>query len=184
MQTIYTIGYTGLKLGDLTVWMDAHNAVLVDTRLNAYSPNPDWKKFALQRTFSDNYRHVQSLGNLNYKGGGGIALKDEEDGVKTVAALLAGQPVVLLCTCASVDRCHRKVAAEAIAAATGAPIHHLTPAEVRAFAIQREAENTFIPPPDWDTPGAQIPEQEGDQPGLPGFGVPTVLKKARQDRLL
>lgn len=183
MNTIYTIGYTGLKLSDLTVWMDAHNATLVDTRLNAYSPNPDWKKGSLQRVFSDSYRHVQALGNINYKGGGDIALKDVEAGVEIVRQLLEVTPVVLLCTCADVDKCHRKVAADAIAAATGAQVVHLTPNKLKLDILAADAANALTPPADWDAPGAQV-HADDVQPGLPGFGAPDKLLPLSQLKLL
>lgn len=183
MHTIYTIGYTGLKLSDLTVWMDAHNATLVDTRLNAYSPNPDWKKHTLQRVFSDSYRHVKELGNVNYKGGGDIALKDVAFGVEVVRQLLEFTPVLMLCTCSNVDTCHRKVAAEAVSAATGAPVIHLTPAQVKLDILKLDSADALTPPADWDTPSAQLPASEV-QHALPGFGAPDKLIPPTQLKLL
>lgn len=183
MHTIYTIGYTGLKLSDLTVWMDAHNAVLVDTRLNAYSPNPDWKKHTLRRVFSDNYRHVQELGNINYKGGGDIALKDAAAGVDIVAQILPYQPVLLLCTCSNVDTCHRKVAAEAVREATGAPVIHLTPSQLKLEILELESADALTPPADWDAPDVQLPVSDV-QHALPGFGAPDKLIPPTQLKLL
>jgi len=180
MNTIYTIGYTGLKLSDLTLWLETNNATLVDTRLNPYSPNPAWQKHALQRTFGNSYRHVQELGNLNYKAGGGIALKDTEAGVKIVRQLLEVTPVILLCTCTNVHTCHRKVAAEAVSAATGAPVIHLTPTRLKLDLMAAETRPTSTPPADW---GAQVAEDK-TQPGLPGFGAPDKLIPATQLRLL
>ena len=183
MHTIYTIGYTGLKLSDLTVWMDKIGATLVDTRLNAYSPNPDWKKHSLMRVFSDHYRHVQALGNVNYKGGGGIALKDVEAGVEVVRQLLDVTPVVLLCTCPDVDKCHRKVAAEAVSTATGGQVVHLTPNKIKADILAWESAQAFTPPADWDAPGAQV-HADDVQPGLPGFGAPDKIIPPTQLKLL
>ncbi len=70
---------------------------------------------------------VQELGNQAFKEGGGIRLLDPERGVARVKELLASRPVILLCACRQVENCHRRVAAELVASATGLPLEHLVP---------------------------------------------------------
>jgi hypothetical protein len=71
---------------------------------------------------------VQALGNRNYKNGGPIALADYEVGKQVIAEILAtGQSVILMCACKDVAICHRRTAAEQLAADLGVPITHLVP---------------------------------------------------------
>lgn len=184
MNTIYTIGYTGLGFEDLKQWLDAQHAVLVDTRLNPYSPQNQWKKFGLTRALGEGYQHVESLGNINYKNGGPITLKDAAAGINTVRALLEASPVVLLCTCANVHTCHRKLAAETIAEATGAEIVHISKSDVKRFILSKLGTgHALTAPADWDTLGAQV-NPDDTQPGLPGFGAPDILIPLTQLSLL
>lgn len=67
---------------------------------------------------------MPALGNRNYKGGP-VEIVDLEAGLAQVAALLVHQPVILLCVCAEVQHCHRRLAAEAIVARYGASLTHL-----------------------------------------------------------
>lgn len=85
---------------------------------------PDWSGGRLARLLSDRYRHLPALGNRNYKEGP-IELVDVELGTAQVSELLAGQPVILLCVCAEVERCHRRLVAEAVAIGYGVPVIHL-----------------------------------------------------------
>lgn len=134
MHTLYTIGYSGLKAETLHRWATAHGALVVDTRMNAYSPRPEWQKGALKKLMDDRYQHVQALGNVNYKTGGEIALKDPAEGFRIVLESLVTQPVVLLCGCKDVETCHRKFIADAVEASTGAPAVHLAPEDLAAPA--------------------------------------------------
>lgn len=58
------------------------------------------------------------------KQGGPIAFVDLEAGVAAVGELLEQRAVILLCACAELRRCHRLLAAEAIAAQYGVLIEH------------------------------------------------------------
>jgi hypothetical protein len=82
----------------------------------------------LSQLLGARYQHVQGLGNRNYKSGSPIALADYEAGKAVIAELLAtGQSVILLCVCIDVATCHRRTAAEQLAADLGETITHLMP---------------------------------------------------------
>lgn len=131
MHTLYTVGYAGLKADDLDDWAAANGALVIDTRMNPYSPRPEWMKAKLAKLLGDNYRHVPELGNVNYKNGGEIAIKDTAVGYRIILEALAVRQVVLLCGCKDVETCHRKYIAEQIEASTGDAAVHLTPDDVR-----------------------------------------------------
>jgi uncharacterized protein (DUF488 family) len=99
------------------------DAVVVDIRFSPRSRNPHWTAGRLTSLLGERYRHLAVLGNRNYKGGP-IEFVDLEEGVVKVGELLREQPVILLCVCADVERCHRLPAAEAIAARYGVTITH------------------------------------------------------------
>ena len=126
---IYTVGYSSLKSpSDLVRLGKQYEAMVVDTRLVPYSRVPFWRKEELSLALggTDHYRYLgRTLGNLNYKNGGPIKIADPERGIAELAALLQQSSVILLCTCARVETCHRRVIAEMLAETTGATIEHL-----------------------------------------------------------
>jgi hypothetical protein len=67
---------------------------------------------------------LPALGNRNYKGGP-VEIVDLEAGLAQVADRLVSQPVILLCVCAEVERCHRRLVAEAISVRYGVSVTHL-----------------------------------------------------------
>ena len=90
--------------------------------------HPQWRKRRLAQLLGTRYQHVQALGNRNYKNGGPIELADYEAGKQAIAEILAtGQSVILMCACKDVATCHRRTAAEQLAADLGVPITHLVP---------------------------------------------------------
>jgi uncharacterized protein (DUF488 family) len=109
---LYTIGYSGRTLDDLQQILDTHEAVLVDIRFRAASRLPDFRQPTLQGHFGARNRHYPALGNVNYKGGP-ITLQDYATGLNQVRTLLDQVPaVMLMCVCARVATCHRKVVGE------------------------------------------------------------------------
>lgn len=129
--TLYTLGYSKAKAEHLHAYAQKHDLTVVDVRLSPRSRVAEWNGGRLKALLGARYVHVPALGNINYKSDGPITLADPEAGIKTVAALLERGPVVLLCACADVTTCHRRVAAELISQATDAPIQHLTPADIQ-----------------------------------------------------
>jgi hypothetical protein len=110
MTRIFTVGYANAAVADL-VALARDGAVILDIRFNPTSRRPEWRQAALRRVLGPAYRHEQRLGNATYRGGT-MAIVDLEAGAAAVAALARTRPVVLLCACAEVSRCHRLVVAE------------------------------------------------------------------------
>lgn len=129
VNTLYTIGYAGLFRDDLLHFIRQQKAFLVDTRLVPRSRDAQWDRVALTNAFSPDYVHVQDLGNVNYRNGGPIQLKDQAKGLHRLLELLAERPCMLLCMCKDVATCHRGY----IARVSGWPdIVHLKPSDISA----------------------------------------------------
>jgi uncharacterized protein (DUF488 family) len=125
---LYTLGYSGWTPQDIQTEAQARNAVVCDIRYSPASRHPQWSKRQLSQLLGARYHHVQALGNRNYKNGGPIELADYEAGKQAIAEILAtGQSVILMCACKDVAICHRRTAAEQLAADLGVPITHLVP---------------------------------------------------------
>lgn len=117
---IYTWGYIASSYDDLRAYLRATGALLVDVRLSPYSRLPLWHGDAIQRAVQPcDYIHVAALGNVNYKGGGPIRLRDPEAGYRRIAAMLERtlepRDIILMCACYDATTCHRKTAAEYLA---------------------------------------------------------------------
>lgn len=123
LHALYTFGYSGRTPHELQALAKQLNAVVADIRFSPRSHIPDWSGGRLQKLLGDRYRHLPALGNRNYKVGH-VEFVDLETGVGEVGQLLKQQPVILLCVCADLQRCHRLPAAEAIAAHYGLTIEH------------------------------------------------------------
>lgn len=123
MQPLYTFGYGGRLPDQLQALVEQLDAVVVDICFSPRSRSPDWSGGRLQKLLGKQYRHLPALGNRNYKGGP-VEFVDLETGMVEVGELLNQQPVILLCVCGDVQRCHRLPAAEAIAARYGVSVEH------------------------------------------------------------
>jgi hypothetical protein len=123
---IYTLGYNAFSTEQIRELVEKHGAFLVDVRISALSQRPGFSEQELAAAFPS-YVRVRELGNLNYKTGGEIRLLDPRRGAERVGELLSERPVILLCACRKIETCHRRVAAEVVAAATGHPVVHLQP---------------------------------------------------------
>jgi len=125
---LYTLGYSGWTPEAIQETAQARHAVVCDIRYSPASRHPQWMKRQLSQLLGARYQHVQALGNRNYKSGGPIALADYEAGKQVIAEILATeQSVILLCACKDVGTCHRRTAAEQLAADLGESITHLVP---------------------------------------------------------
>lgn len=107
---IYTIGYTGRKPESIKEIIAALGATLFDIRLSPRSRVPYWNEGPLRALLGERYRHVKSLGNVNYKTGGPIQILDYAAGVATI--LQHPRPVVLMCACKDFHTCHRETVAK------------------------------------------------------------------------
>lgn len=123
LHKIYTYGYSGRTPHELQTLAEQLQAVVADIRFSPRSRIPDWSGGRLQKLLGDRYRHLPALGNRNYRGGP-VEFVDLATGVVEVGELLRQQPVILLCVCADVQRCHRLPAAEAIVTRYEVTIEH------------------------------------------------------------
>jgi len=137
MAEILTFGYQGLKMEKIVEAIVKRNAVVFDVRFSPYSPFPGWKKQSFQAALGDRYVWAKGFGNVNYKGGG-VRLYDEASGLKLVAAVQKHahtiQAIALMCACADVEHCHRKVVAYVVNNYLGWPIYHLQSVDIMGMA--------------------------------------------------
>lgn len=124
MSAILTYGYLAGSPEHLVTAVREHDAWLVDCRYHAWSQQRRWQPERLVHLVGGRYVHVTALGNVNYRGGP-IQLANPDRGVAVVAGLLRSRAVILLCACREVATCHRRVAAELLAAHTGLAVIHL-----------------------------------------------------------
>jgi hypothetical protein len=82
-------------------------AYIVDIRLKAQSYTPHWRAYNLRQFFGWRYLHYPSLGNLRYKAGPPVEIADLDAGIELLETFPACCPVILLCGCEFVERCHR-----------------------------------------------------------------------------
>lgn len=127
MHALYDVGYGTLKslevlkalsagLGD-----DAGNAIVFDIRMTPRSRDPQWNKKSIEMAVgSFYYYHASEFGNVNYKNGGPILIKDPSYGLRSIEHYLSGRlPVLLLCACKDRATCHRVEVAKLIFDALG-----------------------------------------------------------------
>lgn len=167
MNTLYTFGYAKATVDDLQKLVQDKDWWLVDVRMNPRSRQAQWNMKALQGRIGENYLHVPAFGNKNYKSGGEIELADPDEGLRVVSELLASKPVILMCACATVQNCHRRVAAEYVVARREVELIHLDPANVKKL-LTPEVE----PASELDNSGISIDVQFG----LPGIGEDKIVR--------
>jgi uncharacterized protein (DUF488 family) len=127
MHPLYTLGYRAWPPPAFVACVEDLGAVVADIRFMPQSRwYPFWRQGALLRTLGERYCYIHALGNRNYKGGP-VEMVDLEAGLTTLARLLEAAPVILLCGCPALVRCHRRLVAEAFTARTGQPVTHLEP---------------------------------------------------------
>lgn len=129
MHKLYTLGYQLAVPDDVLVLVRA-GAVIVDTRLKAWSQRPQWRQSFLESLLGEEYVWVPEFGNVNYnQPGGHIRINDIEAGMRRLEPLLEASPVVLICVCADELTCHRSVVADLAARRFGVEVVHLSPGE-------------------------------------------------------
>ena len=123
---VYTLGYTGWQPAELLEVAARLNATVIDVRLMPRSRwAPGFNAKALKAALGDRYVWLEGFRNLNYKGGP-IVLKDFAGAVTKLGEMsLRGPRVILMCGCADVNVCHRKLVAEKLAALWHCPVEHL-----------------------------------------------------------
>jgi len=128
MKALSTLGYLAWTPAAVVQCVEQLGAVVADIRFAPSSRHPAWRQASLRQTLGDRYHHVQTLGNRNYKGGP-VALVDLEAGLTTLVQLLEVSPVIMLCACRDLARCHRRLVAEAFTTRYGQSVMHLEPPE-------------------------------------------------------
>lgn len=128
-NVFFSTGYLGehrlLKLdkplGKIRVFdrmVSESGLIVIDTRMNPYSRAECWRGAEMKKRLPARYLHVPDWGNVNYRNGGQIQVKDFYGGLLTVQAYLKLQDPkaipLLLCGCEYADGCHRSVLAESL----------------------------------------------------------------------
>lgn len=119
------------------------DAVIVDIRYRAFSRAPMWRPAAMREAWGWRYVYMQSLGNVNYRGGL-VEFANLEQGLRAVRSIIlgsepitpgvGGRSVILMCGCEDVNHCHRRLAAQAISERMGTDWHELTWEEIMGEA--------------------------------------------------
>jgi uncharacterized protein (DUF488 family) len=115
---LYTLGYSATGAVRLVEHLVALDVTIVDIRLRADSVRPLWERGTLSAWLGKYYWHQPALGNMNYaRHGQPIMLADPEVGLpKLVLHLAQGESLALLCVCAEVEQCHRRLVADLVQA--------------------------------------------------------------------
>jgi hypothetical protein len=108
---VYPCGYS--RDGALIHHLMARNPrmLLIDTRLSPRSRLSEWNQPSLQARYGKRYRWAGAfLGNRNYATGGPIMLADPAVGIAGLLLYVQeGHPLILLCGCYDLTRCHVQV---------------------------------------------------------------------------
>jgi uncharacterized protein (DUF488 family) len=127
---IYTFGYSGASLAQLTRLSQGLAATVIDTRYSRLTRSVDFSANRLGSALKERYVHVPEFGNLNYKNGGPIKLADPALGIRRISSITSQRSVILLCVCASWVECHRRDVAELLSKEFALPVRHLTEDDV------------------------------------------------------
>jgi hypothetical protein len=94
--------------------MADENTYLVDIRYSVKSLNkPEWSFEKLKERYGAKYLWIKALGNVNYFNHGPVQIADPDAGIpRLVKGVAQGFTLILLCTCARYEGCHRKVVIE------------------------------------------------------------------------
>jgi uncharacterized protein (DUF488 family) len=162
MNAIYTLGYGGgfYRAALQQAANHAKQGIIVDTRHVPYTKLVGFAQDDLRREYGKRYVHIPELGNKNYQGGP-IELVNEEAGLNKLEVLLAQYPILLLCGCTDIIRCHRRYIALKLQERTDAAICHL----LTAF---REDEPKPVPP-------VRVARTKPTAKQQPQHGTPTQL---------
>lgn len=115
-KQILTAGYAKRSVEELERVVIAHDAVVVDIRLSTRSRRPAFNEYALHHQLKDRYLTLRTWGNIHYKDGLPIAIKDFERGLAFLREICQNpngkvyycRSLILLCVCEAYDTCHRK----------------------------------------------------------------------------
>lgn len=124
---LYTVGYMSWGLegfGDLKVQINGFWGWLVDIRNDPDSSHyPEYTQVNLKRHFGWRYHWCKSLTSIPV----GEGIRDMISGYYQLRSLLATRPVILLCSCASAEHCHRDKIVTYVSDNLGVTGRHLYP---------------------------------------------------------
>jgi uncharacterized protein (DUF488 family) len=126
-NTLYTLGYSQSGAREKLRQVIAGRVEVVDIRYVPRSARSEWSREYLAAWLGSRYQHVRELGNVNYRSAHlPIQLLDAPVGVLNVTIWLReGFDVCLLCACADVSACHRRLVADLVQAAIPCTVVHL-----------------------------------------------------------
>jgi uncharacterized protein (DUF488 family) len=119
-MTIYHAGYTAVGAPEYIHALMKSNShlLLIETRKAPFSkPHPEFKWDKLERKYGKRYRKKagEYLGNRNYNiKGAPIEIIDLDTGVEVLISFLRDYDILLLCQCADISRCHRRMILDAL----------------------------------------------------------------------
>lgn len=83
---------------------------MIDVRLKPWSQQAEWRRASLEDQLGRRYLWIEAWGNLRYKVGPPVDLKDWEAGLQQFQSLAGGATcAVILCGCRDEMACHRAV---------------------------------------------------------------------------
>jgi uncharacterized protein (DUF488 family) len=138
MQTLYTLGYTGIKPAQLLAKVEMLGAIVLDVRYSPRSRAHQWNGIEMARLLGQHYQHVPALGNINYKSGGPVEINMPQVGVPQVMAILAARSAILLCACPDHETCHRSIVAGLVQAMCHCEVIHLGKEDLRSGTPKTE----------------------------------------------
>ena len=112
---IVSVGYNGMRVGQFCAALIKERVeVVVDVRYKPYSRQWQFNIHKLSEVlerYEIRYRHVEMLGNVNYKGDydeTSIIIADQASGNEVLDDLLRRHSVIaVMCVCEHHDKCHR-----------------------------------------------------------------------------
>lgn len=114
LGTLYTFGYSGLRTADdVADTLGDRATTVMDIRYSRWSRNPTFSQRAAETIHAAGYAYewAQGLGNAEYRTAG-MRLADPSAVHQLTNRLGAGESVAILCACADVTTCHRKVVSD------------------------------------------------------------------------
>ena len=142
---IYTLGYSGWSVEAIKTFLESVNGVAVDVRMVPRSRVAAFNGTAFSRLLGERYYWLSDFGNVNYKSNGPIQIVNFDQGAGRLGILRdAGKAVVLLCGCADINVCHRKILAERLAEQWDAEVVHVTsPPKVKPSPVSQSSKLLF-----------------------------------------
>jgi uncharacterized protein (DUF488 family) len=125
-KLIFTFGYSGSSLAQLSWLSERFEATVVDTRYSTRTRRVDFSVERLEAALKGRYVHIPEFGNVNYKNGRPGKLADPMLGISRISGILSSASVILLCVCASWEECHRSDVAQLLSSEFALPVKHLT----------------------------------------------------------